>query len=391
DLIVGDEYGFVNCFKNIGSDDSPSFDQMEQVGNGTRSMVDVGGYSLPFVCDWNNDGKKDLVVGSYHGGIEVFLNTGSDKYPAFGSSIKVLIGTKTELDMGENSTVFVVDWDGNSKKDIICGSIDGKAYRVLNYGTDNAPLFHRPTVITVDGEVIDVGAHSAPVVCDWNNDGIKDLLVGNEAGQIMLYLLSIPIVNTPPKIETRQMEGTQSGSVTIAYTLKDDQGDTCNIKVQYSTNNGQTWHEASGPNTDSIIASPDGERHEFVWLSENNLPSTNTQVLLKLTPDDGNTEGSSSQISFLLHNLNTYPEVTDIMIIGTSSGRVGITFNVHDADNDRVNIDVEYLTDNVWKKASVVGTTNGLLSGSANEIVWLSIVDEPNKSGDYRIRITPSD
>ncbi|MDI6781221.1 MAG: VCBS repeat-containing protein [bacterium] len=392
DLIVGNSYGNINCFKNVGTDDSPSFEQAELTGNETKSTVDVNGYAAPFVCDWDNDGKKDLIVGSLQGGIEVFLNIGSDGNPAFGSSSRVLIGTKTELDMGENSTVFVVDWNGNSKKDLICGSIDGKVYRVLNYGTDNAPLFHNPTAVTVDGEVIDVGAHSAPVVCDWNNDGIKDLLVGNEEGQIMLYLLSTPIVNTPPQVEVKQMEKAQFGSVTIAYTLKDDQGDNCNIRAQYSTNNGQTWSDASGTDTDSIIASPDGENHTFLWLSENNLPATNTQVLFKITPDDNNTEGSSSQVSFLLNNLNTYPEVTGLMIVGTASGRVGISFNVNDADNDRVNINVEYLADNIWKKASVVGTTSGLLSeGNAAELIWLSTVDEPNKSGDYRIRITPSD
>ena len=390
DLIVGDRYGNINCFKNVGTDDSPSFEQAELAGNGTKSTVDVNGYATPFVCDWDNNGKKDLVVGSYHGGLEVFLNIGIDSNPAFGSSSRVLIGTKTELDMGENSTVFVVDWNDNSKKDLICGSIDGKVYRVLNYGTDNAPLFYKPTAVTVDGEVIDVGAHSAPVVCDWNNDGIKDLLVGNEEGQIMLYLLSTPIVNTPPQIEIRQPELTQFGSVTIAYILKDDQGDDCNIRVQYSTNNGQTWSDASGTDTDSIIASPDGESHVFFWLSENNLPATNTQVLFKITPDDNNTEGTSAQVSFLLNNLNTYPEVTGLMIVGTTSGRVGITFNVHDADTDKVNINVEYLADNVWKKANVVGTTIGLLSNAA-ELIWLSTVDEPNKFGDYRIRITPSD
>ncbi|MEK7813888.1 MAG: VCBS repeat-containing protein, partial [Candidatus Desantisbacteria bacterium] len=376
-------------------DDSPSFDSMEQVGNGTRSMVDVGGYSSPFVCNWDNDGKKDLVVGSYQGGIEIFLNAGSDANPAFGSSTKVLIGTKTELNMGRNSTVFVVDWDGNSKKDLICGSIDGKVYRVLNYGTDNTPLFHKPTAITVDGEVIDVGAHSAPVVCDWNNDGIKDLLAGNEEGQIMLYLLSTPMINTPPQAEINQMEGIQSGSVTIAYALKDDQGDTCNAAVQYSIGQigqiGQIWKDASIVGGNEETASPDGEDHKLIWLSENDLPATNTQVSIRIIPDDGTDIGTSSVISFVLDNLNIYPEVTDLVIVGTGSGRVRIAFNVHDADNDRMNIDVEYLTDNVWKKASVVGTTNGLLSGSANEIVWLSTVDEPNKSGDYRIRITPSD
>ncbi|MBI4778803.1 VCBS repeat-containing protein [Candidatus Desantisbacteria bacterium] len=391
DLLVGDSYGFINYFKNIGTDDSPSFEQVERVGNGTRSTVNVNSNSTPFVCNWDNKGGKDLVVGNYQGGIEVFINIGIDANPAFGSATKVLIGTRTELNLNDDSTVFVVDWNDNNKKDLICGSKDGKVYRVLNYGTDNAPLFHQPTAVTMDGEAIDVGANSAPVVCDWNNDGIKDLLVGNEDGQVMLYLLSTPMVNTPPRINLKQIEGVQFGSVTIAYTLSDDQGDTCNIKAEYSTDNGQVWRDAGGTNTDSIIASPNGESHGFIWLSENNLPGTNTQVSLRITPTDETDMGSSSQISFLLDNLNTYPEVTGIMIVGTASGKIEIIFKAIDADADRVNIDVEYSTGNVWKKASVVGATTGLLSEVVYQIVWLSTVDESNKSGDYQIRITPSD
>lgn len=391
DLLVGDNSGNVNYFKNIGTDNSPSFEQVELVGNGTKSTVTVNNNATPFVYDWNNDGKKDLVVGSYQGGVEVFINIGTDNNPTFGSWTKLLIGTKTEMNLGQNSTVFVVDWNGNGKKDLICGSNDGKVYQVLNYGTDNAPLFYKPTAITVEGEVIDVGENSAPVVYDWNNDGIKDLLIGNKDGQIMLYLLSTPMVNTPPQVEIKQMEDRQFGSITIAYTLKDTEGDTCNIKVQYSINNSQTWHNASWTSTGSILASPDGESNGFIWVSENNLPATNTQVLLRVTPDDGTSIGTPSQVSFLLNNLNTYPEVTDITIIGTASGRVGITFNLKDADGDKVNIGVEYSTgSNVWKKASVVGTTSGLLAGGS-DIIWLSTVDEPLKSGDYQIRITPSD
>ncbi|MFH1963194.1 MAG: VCBS repeat-containing protein [bacterium] len=391
DLIVGNKYGAVSCFKNINTDDSPSFDYAEIVGNGTKSTVDVGGYATPFVCNWNNDGKKDLVTGKYDGGIDVFINFGTDDSPVFGSATNVMTGTNTLLNIGNNSTVFVVDWNGNNKKDLICGSEDGKVYQLLNYGTNNAPLFYKPTAVAIDGETIDVGENSAPIVCYWNNDGIKDLLVGNKEGQLMLYLPSSPIVNTPPHVEITQSEEMQSGSITIAYILKDNQGDTCKVDMQYSTN-GQIWKTASGAIANKT-ASPDGESYEFIWLSKDNLSSTRTQVSFRITPDDGTDEGSSSQISFLLDNLNT-SEITNLAIIGTASGQIKIFFKVKNEDKSPVDIRVEYLTGSTWKQASIVGTTNRLLSdgnGVESEIVWLSIVDEPDKAGDYRIRITPSD
>ena len=43
--------------------------------------------------DWNNDGKKDLLVGQYsNGNIWLFLNQGTDVQPAFGSGQKLQAG-----------------------------------------------------------------------------------------------------------------------------------------------------------------------------------------------------------------------------------------------------------------------------------------------------------
>ena len=44
----------------------------------------VDRHSTPTVVDWNNDGKKDLVVGQYgYGYIWLYLNQGTDRNPVF--------------------------------------------------------------------------------------------------------------------------------------------------------------------------------------------------------------------------------------------------------------------------------------------------------------------
>lgn len=44
----------------------------------------VDGVPVPTVVDWNNDGKKDLVVGQFiQGHIRLYLNQGSDLNPVF--------------------------------------------------------------------------------------------------------------------------------------------------------------------------------------------------------------------------------------------------------------------------------------------------------------------
>jgi len=42
------------------------------------------GHLVPCVADWNNDGRKDLLVGQFSGGkIALYLNQGTDAAPVF--------------------------------------------------------------------------------------------------------------------------------------------------------------------------------------------------------------------------------------------------------------------------------------------------------------------
>jgi hypothetical protein len=48
------------------------------------TVLDVGRYSVPSVCDWNNDGRKDLVVGQFWDGkVRLYINRGTDSCPVF--------------------------------------------------------------------------------------------------------------------------------------------------------------------------------------------------------------------------------------------------------------------------------------------------------------------
>ena len=45
--------------------------------------MDVG-HSAPYVCDWNGDGKPDLLVGQFgQGRLRVYLNTGTREEPKY--------------------------------------------------------------------------------------------------------------------------------------------------------------------------------------------------------------------------------------------------------------------------------------------------------------------
>ncbi|MEO0082070.1 MAG: hypothetical protein ABIL25_07250 [candidate division WOR-3 bacterium] len=46
--------------------------------------IDVGTYSIPFVADWTQDGRKDLIVGQFDSGfVRCYPNVGPDSAPVF--------------------------------------------------------------------------------------------------------------------------------------------------------------------------------------------------------------------------------------------------------------------------------------------------------------------
>jgi hypothetical protein len=109
-----------------------------------------------------------------------------------------------------------VDWNGDGKKDLLCGDASGKVVVFINVGTAQEPKLAAGIPVLSDGKPIvgvatkykrnkdgsfeqvpnttDVmGIYSKIHFADWNGDGLKDLLVGHEApgeiaSDIVVYL-----------------------------------------------------------------------------------------------------------------------------------------------------------------------------------------------------------
>ncbi len=63
------------------------------------SRIKAGGSDLklsyttvPCVGDWNEDGKKDLLVGEFYGYVYVYLNSGTNTNPTFATGTKLQAG-----------------------------------------------------------------------------------------------------------------------------------------------------------------------------------------------------------------------------------------------------------------------------------------------------------
>ncbi len=145
-------------------------------------------YGHPFVVDYNLDGNKDLLVGTADGRVRLYLNRGTNAAPLL-SEYTLLTADDGLLGVGSNAAPFMVDWDNNGTFDLLVGNGDGLLYYYANRGSNSAPAFSAPHLLTgPDGSPMTVESDCKPWVTDWNGDGKKDLLLGNGSGTLMLAI-----------------------------------------------------------------------------------------------------------------------------------------------------------------------------------------------------------
>ncbi|MFH1419279.1 MAG: VCBS repeat-containing protein [Planctomycetota bacterium] len=192
DLLVGQADGSVKLFRNTNSDTAPMFDggTFLQIGApGFKGDIDVGYRATPNAVDWNNDGNKDLVVGALDGLIHLFINEGTDSEPDFQSESFAQAYGSSLLVPSARSSPVILDLDDDGKKDLLAGNTNGQLVFYSNTGTDAAPTFGDYSYMEADGVVIDLpdSPRSRPFVCDWTNDGLLDVLIGAGDGSVHLY------------------------------------------------------------------------------------------------------------------------------------------------------------------------------------------------------------
>ncbi len=173
DLLVGDLDGSVNLFRALAMRGS-------KVQYGAAEALDFGqllGTAL-FVVDWNNDNRKDVLVGAADGSIFKYINLGSDTAPAYNSGLAELLrdGKGAAINVGSNANPAVVDIDADGDKDLVVGAGNGNVYLYENLGSDAAPKLSieaKKLLPAFSGTV-------APTFVDWDADGVRDLLVAAE-------------------------------------------------------------------------------------------------------------------------------------------------------------------------------------------------------------------
>ena len=213
DLLVGEAEGNIRLYLNINTDADPSFDGgtlLTAGPAGSKTVIDVGQRTTPSVVDWDNDGRRDIIVGAKDGLVRVYRNVGTDAAWDLESAVMILDGGVDLVVPALRASPHIEDLDGDGAKDMLTGNTAGQILTYFNTGTDAAPVFNGYAVVESDGSAIDLpdDQRSRPYVCDWNDDGIRDLLVGYGDGLVRLYIgqddLTECVCDTPVSVRFHQ-------------------------------------------------------------------------------------------------------------------------------------------------------------------------------------------
>ena len=161
--------------------------------------IHVNSFSVPMLEDWNGDGLTDLIVGEKsatgEGKVRVYLNSGTNPAPVYAAFSYAQSGAADLAVSGSGCLgVFprVFDWNQDGLKDLVLGLADGTVHVALNKNTNTDPNFAAPEPVQVgqpgNKADVDVGVRATLAIVDWNNDGRYDLVLGGLDGTVRVLL-----------------------------------------------------------------------------------------------------------------------------------------------------------------------------------------------------------
>ena len=187
DLLAGDTDGFIWLFINESSSDFmplKSAGRLRAAGK-ILSVTPDGGHARFDVCDWDGDRRHDLVVADGHGSLTLFLNRGSESQPDFIAGQKVCANDKP-LQIGGRASAIVCDWNNDGRDDVVLADDKGY-YFSARVGERNAPAAASPRPILFGGKAVRYVRPNLGSFVDWDGDGKRDLIGCHFENSIRFY------------------------------------------------------------------------------------------------------------------------------------------------------------------------------------------------------------
>ncbi|MEZ6032379.1 MAG: VCBS repeat-containing protein [Planctomycetaceae bacterium] len=237
DLIAGTEKGDLMWFPDHRSSGTPEFRGC-RIPTDEQGPIDTGWYAAPYIFDWDNDGLADILIGTSSNVILWWKNAGPQdapefRYRGFVTADHQRLEVPAQPVVGDTAGIFkrdyynqpwVGDWDGDNVPDILTGGYTtGRIYFYRGTGRhdDGTPTLQYAGPLEADGAVLNTIWGAAPCVCDFDGDGLQDLVTGSwfwtgihreqQPGEAE-YLMYFRNVGQPGKPELRREPLPRNGS-----------------------------------------------------------------------------------------------------------------------------------------------------------------------------------
>jgi hypothetical protein len=173
------------CYQNVPNPELPT----DNTDDAQRS-VDRHSGSCTLCLDLDGDGDKDIVVGGVSYDNLTMVSNGGTIHNARMNAVDVAFPSNNSSTTAVELTVFpcayYVDVNNDNVKDLIVSpnapnvseNFNSMVY-YKNTGTNSAPVFQFQQSNLLQDNMIEVGEGAYPVLFDYDNDGLKDLFIGN--------------------------------------------------------------------------------------------------------------------------------------------------------------------------------------------------------------------
>lgn len=240
---------------------------------------------------------RDLLAGDCLGYVNLFLETGSGLHNT-GHVKRDSSGILVDIQVNGNSYICVHDWNEDGNKDLIIGEAErqppnnGNIRIYMNDSLNSAPKFKDLELMCAANEPILID-HACPVITDLDRDSLKDLVLGNVNGYI--YFFKNRGSNDRPLFNAEyETLSTISGTFIDALTLS-------RFCFTDWSNDGDL---------DIVLGGQDG----YVWLCENSMITACMQTEKKIADDRFGIMNNPTKLPIVLAWRNIPDDKVDITL-----------------------------------------------------------------------------